>query len=879
MWRQEDAEKMQCLCMNVTLCTTLKLSIYDGWFAIETGNYALLPTPKVVFLSLLIVAYTDGRGEDTTDAPAHQACVQAPPATTYWTGWYSTSDNFAKGSSEDFSHLCSNIEETQCREKYTHRSLDDTGVIPYVMCNDGVLSCGTALQSCENAEVRLLCTNTNDTLPEPDLHWSLSELDSGATMGANESWTCNDKVVRVDPIAGTMVGEVVLGSERLRQSYGPSSHYDLCAVRTSYASLAFKPFVQNCLTNPDCCDSAHGISVMFWLQKNEMNGNESRSQSSPRHAFRSPSLVATVQNGHLIVTYLHLDTTWTVNPTLIDKEWVHVTITFDPLTNLTVYFNSEVKGQGIPTTTSQPFADILDEFEKDNTSFWVFSRDDVVTSSEIRPLMMTELKVFYSALSADLVRRIFQNEREDGPPKVLRMAISQKSFTDSVTQKEVHHIKLTCLIRAQNGSDLNVRFMYEEDYGHFEELTSNEFFMTSYLQEQNEYRTTAVLYIFGDREHTAGYLPSRFTCEVVSDSQLSAYGYPIVETYESTDLDETDDYYWTGFFNAGTPAGGDETETKDMHLAMAKQEEYSSLCQNPIYAECRTTLDSDGQRDSDGQPWYEISPSFVPDFNYPCDGNGIRCSVDGDAGHIQSTFQECPDLQVRYACPVTSATVPYSTSMSGIGKIDTSHTTTSGNDGKETPFPRTPDTISGGVEDPMSTRRSDIDTPTTTRSSSINEVTRDSVGGIGSPPESTTSSVSPRSSPPPDTRPDIVHSTRQAQDTSTSTTPDVSTAPDIVPSTRRAQDTSTSTTPTIATIAPDTKSSTTVEQVQDTSTRTARNDVSTAPDAPTTTRPSTKSKPDESRSPADEDASKTTTLTLGDTSTVPSTMETSVGEG
>lgn len=43
----------------------------------------------------------------------------------------------------------------------------------------------------------------------------------------------------------------------------------------------------------------------------------------------------------------------------------------------------------------------------------------------------------------------------------------------------------------------------------------------------------AVLYIFGGRNAT--YLPYRFTCEVVSDSQLSAYGYPIVETYESTD--------------------------------------------------------------------------------------------------------------------------------------------------------------------------------------------------------------------------------------------------------------------------------------------------------------------------------------------------------
>lgn len=73
------------------------------------------------------------------------------------------------------------------------------------------------------------------------------------------------------------------------------------------------------------------------------------------------------------------------------------------------------------------------------------------------------------------------------------MAISQKSFTDSVTQKEVNHIKLTCLIRAQSGSDLNVRFMYEEVDGHFEELTSNDFYMTSYLQEENEYRTTGTV--------------------------------------------------------------------------------------------------------------------------------------------------------------------------------------------------------------------------------------------------------------------------------------------------------------------------------------------------------------------------------------------------
>lgn len=49
---------------------------------------------------------------------------------------------------------------------------------------------------------------STDALPDPNLHWSLSELDSGNTRGAIESWGCSGLVDQVTPIKGDLIGHV-----------------------------------------------------------------------------------------------------------------------------------------------------------------------------------------------------------------------------------------------------------------------------------------------------------------------------------------------------------------------------------------------------------------------------------------------------------------------------------------------------------------------------------------------------------------------------------------------------------------------------------------------------------------------------------------------
>ncbi|XP_041484630.1 uncharacterized protein LOC121431186 [Lytechinus variegatus] len=358
---------------------------------------------------------------------------------------------------------------------------------------------------------------------------------------------------------------------------------------------------------------------MFWFI---MKGNETRPQLSPLHLFRSPSLVCTVQNGNFIVTYLHGDTAWAVDETLMHSGWTHVTITFDLLSNLTVYFNGAEVAEAIPTSSSTQFDDVIKGFQTDNTSFWILSSEENVTSSDIPPIAMTDLKVFYSALSASQTRDIFRSEHEDTSPRVLRMAARKFTFMDSVeTDVQVTHIKLSCLIRGP--SEVNVRFMYESDHGYFAEVTSNEFYMLSFSQEENDHRVIAVLHIYGKKDGNAGYLPSRFTCEVVSDNLLSAYGYPVIQT----------------------PAPTDRCTISDRNLGHAENNEEYDICRNPIYAECRATLFPSL---NSYQPWYESSVTFVPDSDYPCNEKGIRCT----RGYFSQNVQKCPDLKVRYVCPV-----------------------------------------------------------------------------------------------------------------------------------------------------------------------------------------------------------------------------------
>ncbi|XP_041483845.1 uncharacterized protein LOC121430593 [Lytechinus variegatus] len=95
-------------------------------------------------------------------------------------------------------------------------------------------------------------------------------------------------------------------------------------------------------------------------------------------------------------------------------------------------------------------------------------------------------------------------------------------------------------------------------------------------------------------------------------------------------------YYWTKFFDSGPPDNdGDETEDRTDHKIQANQESYELLCESPAYAECRVK--------GSNVPWYDWDPSFLPQYEFPCDSAGISCESQGDG-------QTCPDLEVRYAC-------------------------------------------------------------------------------------------------------------------------------------------------------------------------------------------------------------------------------------
>nr|XP_054772137.1 uncharacterized protein LOC129280108 [Lytechinus pictus] len=416
------------------------------------------------------------------------------------------------------------------------------------------------------------------------------------------------------------------------------------------------------------------------------------------------------------------------------------------------------------------------------------------------------------------------------------MAARKFTFMDSVeTDVQVTHIKLSCLIRGP--PDVSVRFMYESDHGYFAEVTSNEFYMLSFTQEENDHRVIAVLHIYGKKDGNAEYHHSRFTCEVVSDNRLSAYGYPVIETPAPTDLDDNNTYYWTRFFNVDTDMIiGDEVETIEAHRDLAENHEEYDLCRNPIYAECmasRFSLNS-------YQPWYKSSVSFVPDSDYPCNGKGIRCT----RGYFSPNVQECPDLKVRYVCPVIESPAdevpPSSTSTTGTGtpsnnankNTDGSQTTTRGGGvGKVTDVQATASS---------STTNNDVDGEKDQRSDGV------TTSGMGH--DATTSSDGSSVA-------STTGSTSSSASTSISSTRLRETSSGTILNTRDPDDTTVSS----------------GKQFQDTSTSTPSESVSTTPDVTQTNRVDTESSPDETSQPV----VKETTVDIDPSSTDSNTEETS----
>ncbi|XP_030838623.1 uncharacterized protein LOC105439448 isoform X2 [Strongylocentrotus purpuratus] len=223
------------------------------------------------------------------------------------------------------------------------------------------------------------------------------------------------------------------------------------------------------------------------------------------------------------------------------------------------------------------------------------------------------------------------------------MQTQRKLFLDSLTQENIDHIWLKCLIRVHYEARFSVRFMYTNDYrnGPFQEMTPDVFKMRTYHNRaSNRAHPIVEVQILGRYDGKA--LPLYYTCDTVSDSKVSGYGYEITRIQYTTNIVEPT-YYWTKFFDEGPPVDGEESETKESHKALAIADGYDLFCDSPVYAECRlkATVSSTAS-----VPWYDATPTFVPQYDFPCNRNGIRCTSQVD----KDTNQTCPDLEVRYAC-------------------------------------------------------------------------------------------------------------------------------------------------------------------------------------------------------------------------------------
>ncbi|KAJ8033230.1 Titin [Holothuria leucospilota] len=96
-------------------------------------------------------------------------------------------------------------------------------------------------------------------------------------------------------------------------------------------------------------------------------------------------------------------------------------------------------------------------------------------------------------------------------------------------------------------------------------------------------------------------------------------------------------YRWTEWCDADDGGTSDDDETFTNH----KSQGYASLCEFPLFAECRTVADVQ---------WYDIA-NIQLQYPYICTKEGLYCNKDDNSG-------SCPDFKVRYACPYYPGTYP-----------------------------------------------------------------------------------------------------------------------------------------------------------------------------------------------------------------------------
>ncbi|XP_022090829.1 uncharacterized protein LOC110979373 isoform X2 [Acanthaster planci] len=645
------------------------------------------------------------------------ACAQCanespiPPTVppTSWTAWYNV-DNPDDGT-DDETHaavkavhpaVCPTPTQANCRVRFLHTDHVTAGQTLVTGCSPtGGLLCRDADQAdsrrCLDYEIRFQCPTSNDAFPEPHFHWDMSTKTS---VDADEPVTCVGTVSSIYPTAGGMTG-IIGGTLDVTDSFDSSDH--LCAVRNQKAGwINYGSGNDRCISEPVCCTS--GFTMTFWMRNRTPAFTPTTIiMSTGGHASKARGLALYLGD------YITFDVRGFVTSQAFklnvmsyfpDDQWTHHSFTYEPGVGANYYkdgvFVETTDTVEIGGSSASNYDDVVMFSRNNDPSGWPLELIDGDFSN---------FKMFYKAFNETEVQNAYLQETSES--KLLIHYLRKHSHEDSFG------VELECLAKA--GSQPTIVWHRSVDGAHFEPVSSSAD-VAIYESSPNSYRRRSILVardlsfssdvIFvceavdtarggsvskrvtipkrvmywtpwlsadntldGDDRETLikqrqkydllCKYPSDIECRTVYDGlpsnetgQVLNISCTLSSGLECRGADQSAEHgywcydykvryqcpeplnRWTPWYDAKDPDGAVEDETLATHTSLA----YPDLCSQPIGAECRLKASKQDL----------LASGFVPEVPYLCNANGFRCQ------HADNTGS-CPDFEVRYRCPDSTA--------------------------------------------------------------------------------------------------------------------------------------------------------------------------------------------------------------------------------
>ncbi|XP_038056101.1 uncharacterized protein LOC119728100 [Patiria miniata] len=600
--------------------------------------------------------------------------------------------------------VCATPTQADCRVRFLHTDHVTAAQTLSTGCSPtGGLLCRDADQAgfvrCLDYEVRFLCPSPIDALPAPHFHWDMS---TKASIDADEPVTCGGALSSIYPNTGGMTGTVG-GVLTATDSFDSSDH--LCAVRNQKSGwVDYGSGNDKCIAEPACCTS--GFTVTFWMKNRTPAslGYISIILSAGGQSSKARGMI------FYLADYFSFDLrgvpsnaqVWKLN---IDgyypnDQWTHHSFTFEPAVGTNYYKNGTFVGSTNVTLNEGPgtshFDNVVMFSRNNNPSTWPYPNIDGDFSN---------FKMFYKNFDDAEVQSAYLQETSES--KLLIHYLMKHSHEDSFG------VELECLAKA--GSPPAIAWHRSDDGTYFESVSSS-VDVAIYESLPNSYRRRSVLVVRhltlasnvtfaceavdtdtggsvsktitipkrvmywtpwlnadstvdgDDRETLIQHqqaldllckYPSDIQCRTVYDgissnetgqilniscvlsSGLECLGADQGAEHDNSCFDYEVRYQcpeplyrWTPWYDASDPDGTMEDETLATHMTQA----YPDLCSQPIGAECRLKATQQ----------HLIASGYIPEVPYLCNANGFRCQ------HADNTGS-CPDFEVRYRCPDSTA--------------------------------------------------------------------------------------------------------------------------------------------------------------------------------------------------------------------------------